>query len=85
MAKYQGTIRERMVALVAEELQLTREEIVDESEIERDLGADSLDRTEIIMECEDEFGITIHDDDCQAWSTFADMLATVERLVAEQA
>lgn len=85
MAKYEGTVGERLVALVAEELGLTREEIVDESTIDQDLAADSLDRGSIAQECEEEFQISIEDGDEFDWRTFGDLRAFIEQKVTERA
>lgn len=78
-----GTVRERLVALTAEELGLTREEIVDESTLAQDMAADSLETKALAMEIEDEFGVEISDTEELGWRTFGDVLAMVEAKVAE--
>lgn len=44
-----------------------------------DLGADSLDKVELIMALEEEFGISIHDDQAETISTVGDMVTVVEK------
>ena len=48
-----------------------------------DLGADSLDTVEMIMEFEKEFGIEIPDEDTQKISTVGDAIAYVEGKLAK--
>lgn len=43
-----------------------------------DLGADSLDKVELVMAFEDEFDCEISDDDVAKWATVGDCIATVE-------
>lgn len=73
-----GTVRERLVALTAEDLGRDREQIRDESSLERDLDADSLDLVGLVGSIEDEFSIDLPRNVEASWRTFGDMLATVE-------
>lgn len=50
----------------------------DEPGFGEDLGEDSLDRVEIVMEMEDEFHLEISDEDATAWKTIGDMVAYVD-------
>ncbi len=52
--------------------------------LEEDLGADSLDVVELVLELEDEFAISISDADGDAVKTVADVIALVDRLVAQR-
>ena len=56
-------ILEKVIGILAEELDLDTEEIKAESSLQEDLGADSLDVVEIVMALEDEFDIEIPDEE----------------------
>ena len=55
-----------------------KEIIVDEASFTNDLGADSLDTVELIMEFEKAFEITIPDDQAEKIGTVADAIAYIE-------
>ncbi len=58
-----SNLEERVIRLVAEQLQIPKKEITRESSFRDDLKADSLDIVELVMGFEDEFNIRIPDDD----------------------
>lgn len=72
---------EKIQAMLAEALNLPIEKIVPEAKIVDDLGADSLDVVELLSQLEDEFGITIPDDDVEGLVTVADVASALEKLV----
>ena len=49
-----------------------------ESEFSNDLGADSLDRVELVMALEDEFEVEILDSDAEKFQKVADVVAFIE-------
>ena len=53
-------------------------EVVPTASFTNDLGADSLDTVELIMEFEKEFGITIPDDQAEGIKTVGDAIAYIE-------
>jgi len=53
---------QRVREIIAERLNRKAEDLTDETRIEEDLGADSLDKGEIIMTLEEEFGMDIDDE-----------------------
>jgi acyl carrier protein len=57
------------------------EEVTDESSFVEDLGADSLDTVELIMEFEDEFGVEISDEDAEKISTVGEAIAYMKKLM----
>jgi acyl carrier protein len=57
-----ASVEERVVDIVAEQLGVDKEKITRETSFVNDLGADSLDTVELVMELEEEFDITIPDD-----------------------
>ena len=58
--------------------------VTNEASFTNDLGADSLDTVELIMEIEDEFGISIPDDLAEKISTVGDAIKFVEQEVANK-
>lgn len=72
---------EKIQAMLAEALNLPIEKIVPDAKIVDDLGADSLDVVELLSQLEDEFGITIPDDEVENLVTVADVASALEKLV----
>jgi acyl carrier protein len=68
------TLEEKVVKLVMEQLDVTREECVPEASFIDDLGADSLDLVELIMEMEEVFGIEIADEELEKIRTVKDVI-----------
>ena len=54
---------ETLKAILVEELQLDADEITMESELANDLGVNSIELADLIMLCEDKFGVEIEDED----------------------
>lgn len=77
-------VANRVKEIIAEQLMVDLEEITEESTFVDDLGADSLDRVELIMEFEEEFGIEIPDEDAEKISTVGEAIAYIERRLAER-
>ena len=69
---------EEMREVIAEELEVSKEEISRESQIVDDLGADSLDVVELIMRMEEKFSVEIPDEDAEKMQTVGDVLAFLE-------
>ncbi|MDB4694850.1 acyl carrier protein [bacterium] len=57
-----ATVEERVIDIVSEQLGVDKEKINRETSFVADLGADSLDTVELVMELEEEFDISIPDD-----------------------
>jgi acyl carrier protein len=68
------TLEEKVIKLVMEQLDVTREECVPEASFIDDLGADSLDLVELIMEMEEVFGIEIADEELEKIRTVKDVI-----------
>ena len=62
-----------------------QDEITEEASFVDDLGADSLDTVEMIMEIEDEFGIEIPDEDAEKLVTVGSAIEYVKKKVAAKA
>ncbi|MFO8033305.1 MAG: acyl carrier protein [Desulfohalobiaceae bacterium] len=69
---------EKIQEIVAEQLDVPQEQVTPEASFVDDLGADSLDLTELIMAMEDEFGIEIDDEEAQKLRTVQDVIKYVE-------
>lgn len=71
-------IQEKVVAIIEEKLGVDAAEIKPESHFTNDLGADSLDTVELIMEFEKAFNISIPDDKAETIATVGDAIAYIE-------
>ncbi|MBO5525186.1 MAG: acyl carrier protein [Clostridia bacterium] len=71
---------ERVIEMLASQLGVPASKITPESEIVKDLGADSLDVVELLMSLEEETGITIPDDQVEGIKTVQDIVNMLETL-----
>lgn len=62
-------ILEKVIEMIAEQLGVDADSIKEGTSLIEDLGADSLDVVELIMACEDEFGVEIPDEDAEKMTT----------------
>ena len=71
---------EKIIALIAEKLNTKKEKINLKTRLVEDLGADSLDVVELIMAFEDEFGISLPDEDVPKLKTVGDIINYIKKL-----
>lgn len=71
--------------IIVDQLGVSPEEVVAAAKLEEDLLADSLDRIELRMAAEDEFEITIEDDEADAILTVDQMVTLIDRKLATKA
>jgi len=71
-------IESKVKAIIVDKLGVEESEVKPEASFTNDLGADSLDTVELIMEFEKEFGVNIPDDRAEKISTVADAIAYIE-------
>ena len=71
-------IQERVKAIIVDKLGVEESEVTMEASFTNDLGADSLDTVELIMEFEKEFCISIPDDVAEKIGTVGDAVAHIE-------
>ena len=71
-------IAERVTAIIVDKLGVNETEVKPEATFAQDLGADSLDTVELIMEFEKEFGLLIPDDQAEKIATVGDAIAYIE-------
>lgn len=77
-------IEEVVKQIIVDKLGVKPEEVANETLLMEDLGADSLDAVEIIMDMEDRFRINIPDEDADKVSTVGEAVSLLERLLKER-
>ena len=68
----------KVKAIIVDKLGVEETEVTPEASFTNDLGADSLDTVELIMEFEKEFGISIPDDQAEKITTVGEAIAHIE-------
>ena len=68
----------KITAFVVEKLGVKPEDVTREASFVNDLGADSLDRVELVMALEDEFDIEILDEDAEKFIKVSDVLSYIQ-------
>lgn len=76
---------ERIRKIICETEDLQPEDVTLDKRIDVDLGVDSLDKIECIMQIEDEFDIEIEDEEALKVDTVEDLVKLVDRLMAAKA
>ncbi|MDR1346092.1 MAG: acyl carrier protein [Bacteroidales bacterium] len=71
-------IIEKVQAIIAEKLSVDVADVTPEKSFTNDLGADSLDTVELIMEFEKEFGLSIPDDQAEKIVTVGDAINFIQ-------
>ncbi|MBU1003616.1 MAG: acyl carrier protein [Proteobacteria bacterium] len=73
------SIEAKVKDIIVDQLGVSAEEVINDASFVEDLGADSLDLTELIMAMEEEFGIEIDDDDAQKLLKVQDAVDYIEK------
>ena len=76
--KIMSEIESKVKAIIVDKLGVDEAEVKAEASFTNDLGADSLDTVELIMDFEKEFGICIPDDKAEKIATVGDAIAYIE-------
>ncbi len=71
---------EKVRDMLAKQLNLKPEKITPQSDVVKDLGADSLDVVELLISLEDDYGISIPEDDIVNVKTVQDIVDMIEKL-----
>jgi acyl carrier protein len=71
-------IKSRVIAIIVDKLGVDEAEVTEAASFTNDLGADSLDTVELIMEFEKEFNIAIPDDQAEKIATVGDAIAYIQ-------
>lgn len=77
-----ATVLERVTKVVVDRLGVDESEVKVEASFREDLGADSLDVVELVMELEDEFDMEISDEDAEKIATVGDAISFIEGKVS---
>jgi acyl carrier protein len=78
-----ATIEEKINKIICDQLDVAEKDVVPEASFVDDLGADSLDQVELIMAMEEEFDISIPDEDAEKISTVQDAIDYIKKAVGE--
>ena len=71
----------KVKAIIVDKLGVDESEVTNDASFTNDLGADSLDTVELIMELEKEFDIQIPDDEAEGIVTVGDAISFVEKAI----
>tara|TARA_B100000475_G_scaffold130973_1_gene95840 strand:- start:354 stop:602 length:249 start_codon:yes stop_codon:yes gene_type:complete len=79
-----SNISEKVTAIIVDKLGVDASEVTPDASFTNDLGADSLDTVELIMEFEKEFNIAIPDDQAENISTVGEAITHIEDELASR-
>ncbi|MCF7833202.1 MAG: acyl carrier protein [Candidatus Marinimicrobia bacterium] len=71
-------MKEQLIKIIAEELSVEEKDITLESDLQEDLGADSLDAIQLIMSIENEFDVTVPESEIDHLKKVSDILKYLE-------
>ena len=74
-----ASVQDRVIEIVASQLGVSKDQITPETSFINDLGADSLDTVELVMELEEEFEINITDDAAEKIQTVGQAVEFIEK------
>jgi acyl carrier protein len=74
-----AAVQERVIDIVAEQLGVDKEKVTPDTSFVNDLGADSLDTVELVMELEEEFDINIPDEEAEKIQTVGQAIQFIEK------
>ena len=74
-----ASVQDRVIEIVSSQLGVSKENITAETSFISDLGADSLDTVELVMELEEEFEINIPDDAAEKIQTVGQAVEFIEK------
>ncbi len=75
------SIEEKVIEIIAQKLNLSKDQIKPEASFVDDLGADSLDLVELVMAMEEAFGMEVPDEDAEKLRTVKDVIEYVKSKV----
>jgi acyl carrier protein len=74
-----ASVQDRVFDIVAEQLGVSRDQLTRDTSFINDLGADSLDNVELVMELEEEFDVNIPEDEAEKIQTVGQAIDYIER------
>ncbi len=78
-------IEASVIQIVCDQMGVSRDKVTMETSFVNDLGADSLDTVELVMEFEDEFELNIPDDHAEKIQTVGDAVKYIEEKITNKA
>jgi acyl carrier protein len=78
-----SSVEEKVKKIIIEQLDVAEADVVPEASFVDDLGADSLDQVELIMAMEEEFDISVPDEDAEKIATVKDAIEYVKKALGE--
>lgn len=72
-------IEDKVIAIVSEQLSVDKAEVKRETSFADDLNADSLDTVELVMELEDEFDLSIPDEEAEKLQTVGNAIEYIQK------
>ena len=73
-----GDVAERVIEIISEQMNVDKSQITPETTFVNDLGADSLDTVELVMQFEDEFNLSIPDEEAEKIQAVGDAIKYIE-------
>jgi acyl carrier protein len=77
-------IKEKVIEIVSEQMGVDKAEVTPETSFINDLNADSLDTVELVMEFEDEFDMSIPDEEAEKIQTVGAAIDYIAKIMKEQ-
>ncbi|MCD4715383.1 MAG: acyl carrier protein [Desulfobacterales bacterium] len=78
-----ATVEEKVIKIICEQLDVPKDDVVPEASFVDDLGADSLDQVELIMAMEEDFDISIPDEDAEKIGTVQNAVDYIKKATGE--
>jgi len=72
------SVRDRVIEIICEQMGQSKDKVTEETSFINDLGADSLDTVELVMELEDEFDLNIPDEEAEKIKTVGDAIKYID-------
>jgi acyl carrier protein len=73
------SVAEKITKIICEQLEVDEKDVIPEASFVDDLGADSLDQVELIMAMEEDFGVSISDEEAEKITTVRDAIEYIEK------
>lgn len=71
-------VLEKVKAILAEQFDVEKDKVTADTDLQEDLGADSLDVVDLLMSIEDEFGVEVPDDEIENIKTVGSLVSYIE-------